>query len=322
MKFIALTSFFILLLSIITPTKSYECLFLDVEVGYYGCEVLKDLNNQTDFITGKHENDRSDSDVTAIFVNAKNDIEFSSVFCKTFSNLLHLHIETLEIARRDDFKDCKRVTSLKIVGTEVFWLPEDTFSVMEDLRKLEIAANKIVYLPRDLLVYNRKLETVSFMDNKIEVIDIEFPDTLRAIDLSANQCIDRTFPSDKARTVEELNKIVIERCGSSTAKRVKELEKRVRDLQNNVTNPSDLKDDVVKVTGAAMTFAASIPHASFENENYKTWFVFLTCLCVFLIIGWAGTAFVLMRKLNDMAHGDHHYLVSMDANTRREFLEE
>jgi hypothetical protein len=199
-----------------------------------------------------------------------------------------------------------------IVGTDLWWLPEDVFTSMEELRIIEISMNKIVYLPRDLISNNRKLEKFIFEDNKIQVVDIEFPSSLKEVNLLANQCIDRNVPSKHARTVEEFNKIVSEKCGSSTSKKVKELEWKIRNKMYETERD---------ITAPTYGYASSIP-ISVEIEGYKNWFVFLSCLSAFLVVGWAGTAFVLMKRLSDISSGDQHYLVSMDANARRELFEE
>lgn len=321
MKFLIILSVFTIFL-LKSRVECVECMYSEdvASSKLYGCEVQKDLWNQTqDMITGAHLEGKSDEDVQAIYINAKSDYEFSQIYCKTFMNLKRIQIELVEIAKREDFLYCKRAQHLLIVGTELWWLPEDVFTPMEDLRILEISMNKIIYLPRDLISNNRRLEKFLFQDNRIQVVDLVFPSTLKEISLDANKCIDRSMPSREARNVDEFNRIVSQKCGSSTSRRVKDLEHKIKN------NKGDLQPEIMNVAGAAFEFAASIPGTTLsplQAESYKNWFIFLSCMCAFLVIGWAGTAFVLVKRLNDLASGDQHYLVSMDANTRREFLEE
>jgi hypothetical protein len=306
--------------------SAIECSFLEIEPNYYGCQIIKDLFNQSsELITGEHERDKSDTDVIALFINADYEIEFSPMFCKTFINLKRIHIERLDRALRDDFKDCRKLEHLLIVGTNLFWLPEDVFNGLDNLRILEITANKLQYLPRDLIVSNRRLEKFIFDDNKIEVVDLQFPSTLKEIRLLANQCIDRKMPSPEAKSVEEFNKIVAVKCGSSAAKRVIELEAKLS--KKIFSEPGELENDVMKVAGAAIGFTASIPSqfTTSRDDTFKAWFIATSILSIFLIIGWIGTAFIMMKRINDMANGDHHYLVAMEATAserRREWLEE
>jgi len=308
MKFLIFLSIFTLI-HIKSQIECIECNFMVIENKHYGCEVLKDLWNQTqELITGKHNEGKTDDDVTAMFINAKSDWEYSPIYCRNFINLQRIHIERVETIKRDDFLYCKKAEHLLIVGTDLWWLPEDIFTPMENLKIIEISMNKIVYLPRNLLSNNRRLEKFTFDDNKIQVVDLQFPSSLKEVSLLANQCIDRSVPSNHAKTIAEFNRIVAQKCGSSTANRVRELEWRIR---NKNLDP--------EVTIEPYGY---FPDPALEIENYKNWFVFLTCMCAFLVLGWAGTAFILIKKMNDITHGDQHYLVSMDTNNRREFLEE
>lgn len=79
--------------------------------------------------------------------------------------------------------------------------------------------------------------------------------------------------------------------------------------------------DVVKIAGSAVEFAATIPHSgSFitAESDYKAWFIIFAFFCAFLVIGWAGTAFVMMKRINEITNGDHQYLINMDFNANRD----
>lgn len=317
MKFLLIFLIFVLK----SRVFAIECTYSDIKYtqdrvikSTYGCEVLKDLWNQTaDIITGNHDKGKSDDDVKALFINAKSDWEFSPIYCKTFINLERIQIERVETVKREDFEHCRRTQHLMIIGTELWWLPEDVFQPLTNLRHLEISMNKIQYLPKDLIVTNYKLERVWFQDNKIQVVDLVFPTSLKEVKLDANQCIDRIVPSNEVKTIEEFNKVVAQKCGSSTARRVRELEWKIR---NQICLPNEEEVGC----GHRCDYAS---FAAFQSaDSYKSWNVLLTCTCVFLIVGWAGTAFVLMKKLNDITHGDQHYLVSMNANNRQDYCED
>jgi hypothetical protein len=175
---------FVFIAAFFRPSEAIECLFLDVESGHYGCEVLNNQFNETkEIIEGKHGAGKSNADVTALFINGKNEVEFSPLFCRVFINLEFIHIERLEEARRDDFKDCRKVRTFKVIGTELFWLPEDVFFDMTELRELKMPSNKLMYLPAELLSKNLKLEKFLFSDNKLEVVDLQFSTSLKEIDL-------------------------------------------------------------------------------------------------------------------------------------------
>lgn len=78
--------------------------------------------------------------------------------------------------------------------------------------------------------------------------------------------------------------------------------------------------EVVKITGTAMEFAATIGKGGLMrvDSDFKVWFIILTFFCTFLIIGWAGSVFVMMRKINDISNGDHQFLMNMDFNANGE----
>lgn len=178
---------FILIALKFHPSSAIECNFTIIDLSMYGCEVLKDQYNETqDIVTGNHTESKSDSDVTALFINGQNEVEFQSLFCRVFQNLKQIHIERLEFAKREDFKDCKNIQTFKIIATQLFWLPEDVFYDMTELRVLKLVSNQLVFLPADFLSRNLKLEKFLAQDNRLEIIDLQFGMSVKEVDLGVS----------------------------------------------------------------------------------------------------------------------------------------
>lgn len=205
------------------PSSAINCLFVGIEPDHYGCEVLADqFNITTKEVTGNHQNNKTDVDVTALFINGKNEVEFSSIFCRVFVNLQHIHIETLEIAVPDDFTDCRNVRELKIIGTELSWLSEGTFMNMRELRVLKLSANKLVYLPADMLINNLKLEKFLAPDNRLETIDLQFSSNIKEIDLQVSKkvikIVDKTSPFRPTNASPAATRVLSSRASQNSTK--------------------------------------------------------------------------------------------------------
>lgn len=180
--------FFVIIAVNFHPSSAIKCLYVGSEPGHYSCEVLADqFNITTDVISGNHQNNKTEADVTSLFVNGRNEVEFSPLFCRVFVNLQNIHIEILEKARREDFSDCRNVRVLKIIGTQLFWLPEDIFFDMPELRELKLSANRLVYLPAGLLNGNPKIEKFLAPTNMLEIIDLQFSNEIKEIDLQVSE---------------------------------------------------------------------------------------------------------------------------------------
>lgn len=89
-------------------------------------------------------------------------------------------------------------------------------------------------------------------------------------------------------------------------------------LRHILTSLSHLDDNDVKITGTAEELAAGIREIVLNqslmrrDSDFKVWFIILTFFSAFLIIGWAGSVFVMMRRINDIANGDHQFLMNTD----------
>lgn len=178
---------FVLLTLNFLPLDAIECNYTLIDMTMYGCEVLKDQYKELqDQVTGNHTDGKNDTDVIAIYILGQNEVEFQQVLCKVFDNLKLIHIERLEFAKREDFKFCKNAQTLKIIATELFWLPEDVFYDMGELREIKLTANKLVYLPAELLSKSYKLERFLAADNKLEIVDLQFGGSLKKIDLEVS----------------------------------------------------------------------------------------------------------------------------------------
>jgi hypothetical protein len=127
----------------------------------------------------------------------------------------------------------------------------------------------------------------------------------------ANKCIHRSAPSREVATISDLNQIIRTHCASSTYKKLIFLHKSLSTL--DTSQSQKILDDLVRISGSAIEL-----ESIYASENsYKIWFYVLIFFCSFLMLGWAGTAWMMLKRLSDITNGDHQFLMNMDFNGNR-----
>lgn len=148
---------------------------------------------------------------------------------------IFLHGEKLQAISRSVFHRCDGVSALFVTGTKILWLPEDTFNDLPKLEILVLRENQIKLLPMKLFTNNGKLHRFSADGNKIQVIDLQFGESLKFVNLERNVCINET----KSSKVEEINEKIRENCFSS---KLNDMHNRIKRLEQEVTEKTeDLK---------------------------------------------------------------------------------
>lgn len=114
---------------------------------------------------------------------------------------------------RQVFVHCDNVETLHITGTQIFWLPENSFSFLVNLNTLKLDGNQLKYLPMNLLSQNKILKTFAAKNNRIEMIDLKFDQSVAVVSLQSNECVDDFVVGyDK---IKQLNGMLQRICKSS-----------------------------------------------------------------------------------------------------------
>lgn len=184
------------------------------------------------------------AEITKLTITRDVETEFVPTrICDGLSYLQQISINGKNIMYifRDVFKKCNHVTRLFIEKTRISFLPRDTFADLENLQELAMDWNHINYLPQNLLANNGKLVMFSMNYNQLEVINFQFPSTIRNVQLKNNTCIDTIINND----VDTLNYEIARKCSASLDS-IKKILNYVYEVKTDSSCDYNLNDQMLK----------------------------------------------------------------------------
>lgn len=123
--------------------------------------------------------------------------ELKSVNRKSVAGLESLDLSENQIVEipMDTFWECPDLMYLILNGNNIKNLDENLFILSTNLLQFQANNNKIEHLHRDLFRDTKKLEEVSFVGNKLRVIDADFIKirSIAKIDLQLNACVNGAY---------------------------------------------------------------------------------------------------------------------------------
>jgi hypothetical protein len=190
----------IVLLSFIVVTLATEfqlkCEFVEMGLTDYDYSTLDIFpkDKKIASIKGKHIKSLTNKKVNKFSIPKESETNFvASGVCKYFTGLKQIEIlgKNIKEILRQDFVDCVNVRTLQITGTQIFWLPEDSFNHLVNLDTLILSENqlKLKYLPMNLISLNKNLKTFAAKTNKIEIVDLRFGESVAVVNFVCNKCV-------------------------------------------------------------------------------------------------------------------------------------
>lgn len=218
-------------MSSIAAALSLECSFKESYLSenlHYACKA--DSLGQNIEITGNHSDDQSDENVTAFWLESKDDsrieVKFAIEIGLRFPNLELIGLFNLNVReiRRENFKNLKSLRKAGVVNSKLKQISCHTFDDLESLKTLDLqmnllkvlnpdifkalqalvnidlSTNKIIFLPENLFDSNKKLEKILLFNNRLAQIPSDAFISLKyieTIDLRYNVCIDFKLHSQR-----------------------------------------------------------------------------------------------------------------------------
>lgn len=197
-----------------------ECSFFDR--GRYGCETFDNFQESKEITTikGNHISGYTSKNVKIFSLDKESESSYVPLsVCKKFPYLKDIEImgKNVKEISREVFTSCENtVGTVQITGTKLFWLPENCFEFLPNLEILILSTNQLKYLPMNLLKRNSILNSFSAKNNKIEIIELTFSQSVATVNLNGNLCVDSFVLGYKR--VKELNAEIAINCASSKQK--------------------------------------------------------------------------------------------------------
>lgn len=183
------------------------------------------------------------SEILTFKVPRESQTEFIPLnFCKQFLSLQEILIcgEKVKEISSLSFNGCNRVMQLSVIGTQISELSSDSFNELTSMQVLNLSNNRIKMLPMNLLSRDSALTHFYATSNELEIIEIQFSDDLKTVNLSMNNCID-----DVANTKQEIKKLNAKikiNCLSSTQTKCGIIESdKSNDKLNSTLSESTIK---------------------------------------------------------------------------------
>lgn len=276
-----LLTFIAILLSLTVSqgsTATLKCNFGNNTLGY-GCASF-DLFKEDDAVTvvsDRHLRRFNNALVVYFWIPPKANTNFVPLkLCNQFSDLKKMVIQGKLISSisRQVFEECKELELLWISGTKINWLAEDSFEDLSGLESLYLNDNQLKYLPSKLFDNNLKLHTFQATGNHLEVIELQFAESVNFVNLEKNNCVARNV---NGSDVSALNKFIEENCASSKQKHLntelKNLRLKLREfttefelLKLDLKKADFLKDGLINHTKVQ---SIKIEQLEQENDNYQ-----------------------------------------------------
>lgn len=164
---------------------NFKTIFSRAALGsVYRCSVKKILRSstlqKTIIITGKHEANQSNNDVTDFIIGSVLLDELPKNVFKDFPKLRHVKIDRCGLKKisREDLVGLENLETLQVVNNNLTFLPDDLFADMKRLRRIDFSNNRLERLSSKLLT------------------PVKF--SLRRADFKENTCIDDCFVENEA----------------------------------------------------------------------------------------------------------------------------
>lgn len=205
-----------------------KCIFANTAKGY-GCITTDVFKKDAGIssIIGQHASNLNSSELTYFEIPESSTSNYVPInVCEHFPELLKIFIygKKIKAIGRQVFKGCEHVNTLFISDTTINWLPEDSFVDLHNLEHLYLSNNQLKVLPANLMEINFKLKIFWANGNELEVIELQFGDSVTSVDLDNNICVKER--ASGLIDVAKLNKIIDESCATSKQKASKlEMEK-------------------------------------------------------------------------------------------------
>ncbi|XP_070505374.1 carboxypeptidase N subunit 2-like isoform X2 [Chironomus tepperi] len=169
--------FLILLMNIfrvLGQQPSITCNYLISTNNEYTCRMEiynpSGLNNFRE-VNGTHLENMSSSDVIRIeiFGSTRNTLNFPSIICLTFTNVVTIDFTRAEIQRIDagSFKRCTILEVLFLDSNRISHINEDAFFNNRELRILHFSHNQLIEVPENTFVHLHQLIRLSLTGNNI-----------------------------------------------------------------------------------------------------------------------------------------------------------
>jgi Leucine-rich repeat (LRR) protein len=193
-----------------SPNQEVYCNFTSIGLNYV-CYLQNVLLGEGEkiFITGNHQPEKSDSDVSSvIFIESKLHGIPSEIFEK-FENLKELNVESTGLEELNHLGNCSFLESFKAPLNNIVKLSDETFKDCKNLRTVDLQSNKIEKLEKTVFKHNEKLWEVNLSRNVINGIEpcgfLGNQPELQSVNLLGNKCVDKNV--DVAN--EKLEKILV-----------------------------------------------------------------------------------------------------------------
>lgn len=210
MEFLLLVSIFFAITRFqSTIADDVYCSFVTLN-DQYTCQMTNEIksrdNNVNTLIRGNHSTQsnskilKSNVDVEVFSAITKTTLTTQSStqylpinVCKTFTSLSSFDVSAkfLKELSRNNFLLCASVERLRIVNSEVSWLPEDVFQDLVKLNDLIMTNNKLELLPKNLFSRNQLLQSIDLSSNKFTTLRTVLPETITNVQLGNSFCINQ-----------------------------------------------------------------------------------------------------------------------------------
>lgn len=179
----------------------------------YTC-IVKNTKISTDVrvseFVGKHEADKTNADVTTLYMSGEDLSVLPSGIMEIFPNLTGLRVEctTLEKLDRKIFKKLKTLTHVSLDNNKIETIPQNAFCDLISLEWLSVGGNKIKLVDKEAFKSLIKLNYLSLHRNQLEVLDsdvLKYNTEMKQLFLSQNKL--KTISSDLILPLKKLSMI-------------------------------------------------------------------------------------------------------------------